>query len=254
MKLSDTLLTSTQNLGRRKVRTVLTSIGVFVGILTIVTMVSLGVGIQKQVTDTIKQLGLETIFVSPNIIRPPTGSITSSTRQRPEKPINDDTLAQMRSMDGVASIEVFLTLPSLPDVTLTVDGKTFPISIPERAPQSRLFNPTNTGPTAGKTLEPTPDARGIVLSERLLKGAGYSPSQYASLVGKPLTLTVTAPRGDKQTFPTTIVGVVPAAQDTALGNADKADVKEWWYNDPNILASDGYSYAVVHTNSLNDAA
>ena len=172
MKLSDTLLTSTQNLGRRKVRTVLTSIGVFVGILTIVTMVSLGVGIQKQVTDTIKQLGLETIFVSPNIIRPPTGSITSSTRQRPEKPINDDTLAQMRNMDGVASIEVFLTLPSLPDVTLTVDGKTFPISIPS-APRS----PASSTPPApvlppGKILEPSPDARGIVLSERLLKGAG----------------------------------------------------------------------------------
>jgi ABC-type antimicrobial peptide transport system permease subunit len=38
-----------------------------------------------------------------------------------------------------------------------------------------------------------------------------------------------------------------------LGNADKLEVKKWWYNDPTILESDGYSAAVVHTASLNDA-
>ena len=43
------------------------------------------------------------------IVRPPTGSITSSARQRPEKPINNDTLAQMQRLDGVASIFRFAT-------------------------------------------------------------------------------------------------------------------------------------------------
>src|SRR3982751_2762341 len=88
MRLSDTLLTATQNLGRRKVRTVLTSIGVFVGILTIVTMVSLGVGIQKQITDTIKQLGLETVWVGPVVDRQPGGAPhplrPPAARQAPE--------------------------------------------------------------------------------------------------------------------------------------------------------------------------
>ena len=251
MKLSDTLLTATQNLGRRKVRTVLTSVGVFVGILTIVTMVSLGVGIQKQVTDTIKQLGLDTIFVSPNIRVSPGG--TFNGRPRPEKPINNDTLAQFRQLQGVSSVEALLSLPSIPDLTLTVDGKTFPISLPERPAQSRIFNPATLPPIAGRTLQPTPDERGIVLSSRLLQGAGYTQSQYPSLVGKSATLTVTAPRGEKQTFPVSIVGVVPSPQDTALGNADKLDVKKWWYNDPNILQTDGYSSVVLHTDSLNDA-
>src|SRR5205814_2288440 len=129
------------------------------------------------------------------------GSITSSARQRPEKPINSDTLAEMQKLDGVASIEVLLALPPLPDVALTIDGKTFPISIPERSPQARIFNPANTPPLAGKVLDNTPDARGIVLSARLLQGAGYSQPQYAGLIGKPATLTVTAPRGHQQTFP-----------------------------------------------------
>ena len=48
MKFRDVLATSFSNLGRRKVRTVLTAIGVWVGILTIVTMISLGTGLQTQ--------------------------------------------------------------------------------------------------------------------------------------------------------------------------------------------------------------
>jgi len=253
MKLSDTFLTATQNLGRRKVRTVLTSIGVFVGILTVVTMVSLGIGIQKQVTDTIEQLGLETIFVSPQAQSQPEGTFNPAARQRPEKPINNEALAQIQKMDGVSTIEVFLSLPSITDLALTIDGKTYRISIPDRSPQSRLFNPANTAPLVGKELENTPDERGLVLNAKFLQNSGYTQSQYAGLVGKAASLTVTAPRGDQQTFPITVIGVVAANEDNMLGNADKLDVKKWWYNDPNILESDGYAAAVVHTNSLNDA-
>ncbi|MEO8287691.1 MAG: ABC transporter permease [Chloroflexota bacterium] len=253
MKFSDTFLTATQNLGRRKVRTVLTSIGVFVGIITIVTMVSLGIGIQKQVTDTIKQLGLETIFVSPNVQRAPAGTFNPSARLHPEKPLNTAAVDNIGKLNGVASVEVFMSLPSIPEMTLTIDGKTFPIGFTERAPQSRLFTGAVAGPLAGEALENRPDAHGVVLSSRLLQGAGYAQAQFAGLVGKSAALTVTAPRGDKQTFSTTVVGVVPVTQDTALGNADKLAVKEWWYDDPNILETDGYTSIVVHTNSLNDA-
>ena len=40
--------TALQNLARHKVRTALTTVGVIVGILTIVTMVSLGIGVQRE--------------------------------------------------------------------------------------------------------------------------------------------------------------------------------------------------------------
>jgi ABC-type antimicrobial peptide transport system permease subunit len=138
-------------------------------------------------------------------------------------------------------------------MTIAVDGKTFALSIPERPAQSRLFNPSGAPPLAGKTLENTADARGVVLTSRLLQAAGFTQSQFEGLIGKPATITVTAPRGDKQTFQTTVQGVVPISQDTALGNADKLDIKKWWYNNPDVLETEGYSAAVVHTNSLNDA-
>jgi len=65
MTFRDMLGTALENLGRRKVRTVLTSTGVIVGILTIVTMVSLGVGVQTEVRAQFAALGLENLFVRP---------------------------------------------------------------------------------------------------------------------------------------------------------------------------------------------
>src|ERR1044072_5610460 len=103
MKLTDTVITALQNLGRRKVRTVLTSIGAFVGILTIVTMVSLGVGIQKQITDTIKAFGLEAVWVNPRFGDRPAGAYNPYTRVQPEKPITPEEVDRLRKLPGVAS-------------------------------------------------------------------------------------------------------------------------------------------------------
>lgn len=252
MKLTDTFISATQNLGRRKVRTILTSIGVFVGIITIVTMVSLGIGIQKQVTDTIKELGLETVFVSPNIESAPPGANNPFARQRPEKALNSEAIDRIAKLTGVVSVEVQLSLPAVPEMTLSIGDKTFPIVVRDQNQAARLFN-NDPIVLAGTKLPTTADARGMVLNRRLLQGAGYKASDFAGLIGKDATLTVTAPRGDKQTFPTKVIGVLdgPAAVD--MGTADKLAVKQWWYNDPEILESDGYSGVVVHTASLNDA-
>lgn len=252
MRLSDTFLTATQNLGRRKVRTILTSIGVFVGILTVVTMVSLGVGIQKQVTDIIKQLGLQTVFVTPRLSSQTNGASNPTARQRPAVPLNDEAVAKIAKVTGVISVEVMLSMPTPPEMTLTIDGKTFPLVLVDRSPQANLFEQPTTF-LAGTSVPGTPDARGIVLGTKLLESAGYAESDLAGLVGKAATITVTAPRGDQQTFPTTIVGVSQGFNPAQLGNADKLAIKEWWYNDPNILETDGYSAAIVHTDSLNSA-
>lgn len=253
MRLNDTLLTATQNLGRRKVRTVLTSVGVFVGIITIVTMVSLGVGIQKQITDTIAELGLDTVFASP-IINRPVGGANLNSRLRPEKPLNAQAVEQIKALDGVTTVEVVVEIPAATDIALTIEGKTFPITVRENDPQERIFSSQETV-LAGRQLDFTPESSGITLSERLVKSAGFAPEQYVGLVGKPVTLTVTAPRGESQTFQTSVVGVVKTFNRTGadLGNAEKLALKQWWYNDPSILESEGYSAIVVHTRQLNDA-
>ena len=65
MTLKDLAKTSFSNLGRHKVRTALSAVGVTVGILTIVTMVSLGAGVQRKIVRSFQSIGLETIEVRP---------------------------------------------------------------------------------------------------------------------------------------------------------------------------------------------
>jgi putative ABC transport system permease protein len=254
MRLTDTLITATQNLGRRKVRTVLTSIGVFVGILTIVTMVSLGVGIQTQITDTIRAFGLENVLVEPDIPSQPRGAFNPNARLRPDVPLNDAAIAQLRAMPGVESITVGLGLPADPEMTLTLDGRTFEVAMRDRAPEERIFAARLT-PIAGRELAQTSDARGVVLAPRLLRGAGFRTEDFASLIGKPATINLTAPRGDTYALQTTLVGIVeiPGRQGMEVGNADKADIKRWWYNDPRIMETEGYDWAILRTSSINDA-
>ena len=254
MRLSDIVRTGVQNLGRRKVRTALTSIGVFVGIMTIVTMVTLGVGIQKQITDTIKAFGLETVFVTPRLEMGGEGSFNPFMRQRPERPITPADVQRITQIQGVKWVEVIVSMPVAPEMTLTIEGKTFPIAMRDPNPQERVFM-REIPMLAGQALTYTPNARGLVLTRRLLTSMGYNPEQFAGLVGKAVTLTVTAPRGDSTTLQTTLAGVRDSSSPlgSELGNADKVDLKKWWYNDPNILETEGYSSVIVHTETLNDA-
>lgn len=254
MRLSDTLLTATQNLGRRKVRTVLTSVGVFVGIITIVTMVSLGIGIQKQITDTIQALGLDTVFAGPRTSTPP-GASNPNARLRPEVPLNQAALDKIKGIAGVTTLEAVLSLPASPEMTLALDGKSFPLTVRDYNPQDRIFS-SQDEMLVGQPMLYTPDVRGLVLNDRLLKSQGFTDLQMAGLVGKEAVITVAAPRGDKQQFRTTVRGIVKTVTRAGadLGNADKLDIKAWWFNDPKILDTDGYSAVVVHTGSLNDAS
>jgi len=65
MTLKDLAKTAFGNLSRHKVRTVLSAVGVMVGILTLVTMVSLGVGVHQETVRTFQSAGLEQLRVSP---------------------------------------------------------------------------------------------------------------------------------------------------------------------------------------------
>ena len=57
MKISDLISMCLQNLSRRKIRTVLTTMGVVIGTCSIVVMISLGVGLQKSQEAMLAEMG-----------------------------------------------------------------------------------------------------------------------------------------------------------------------------------------------------
>ena len=92
MNWRDSVAMCVKNLLRRKVRTVLTVSGVIIGTCAITVMVSLGIGMQKTLDETLSQLGDLTIISIYNY-----GSTT-------ETPLDDTMLDQFRALDGVEAV------------------------------------------------------------------------------------------------------------------------------------------------------
>ena len=63
MTLHDQVRAAFSNVGRRKLRSALASLGVVVGTVTIVLMVSLAAGVRRQINHQFETLGLDRLTV-----------------------------------------------------------------------------------------------------------------------------------------------------------------------------------------------
>ncbi len=101
MKISDLLQMSVSSLLKRKLRSILTILGVVIGIASIVTMVSLGLGMQKLQLEQIEQYGgLTSITVMPD----QSDVVTSNSHL-----IDDDTISTFSNLDHVEIVSPVLT-------------------------------------------------------------------------------------------------------------------------------------------------
>lgn len=104
MRFVDLLRMSGSNLLRRKLRTVLTVLGVVIGTASIVVMISLGLGLQKSSMEQIEQYGgLTTI----NVYNYSYGG--GSSEEEAEK-INDEVVERMRQIPHVELVSPILEI------------------------------------------------------------------------------------------------------------------------------------------------
>jgi ABC-type antimicrobial peptide transport system permease subunit len=248
MTLSDMLRTALENLGRRKVRTVLTSTGVIVGILTIVTMVSLGVGVQNEVRAQFAALGLENVFVRPGENQEQDFFTQFGLPQR-EQAITPEVVAAWQAIPGVQSVvaqvslDGVITLLELPGAELVRVRVTGLDLIPD--PFER--------PATALAGDITPVERpGTVVIAAGALPRGVSAEE---LVGREVAVVLQSPRGESQRFPVTVAGVSDWEENEVLATvADMAAMKSWWFNAPDYLASQGYDTAVVRAADVGQAA
>ena len=92
MKISDLIAMCVQNLLRRKVRTLLTVVGVVVGTCAIVVMISIGVGMQASTDAMLASMGDLTLIDVYNY-----GSSDGTTQAK----LDDEALKKISQMDGV---------------------------------------------------------------------------------------------------------------------------------------------------------
>jgi putative ABC transport system permease protein len=259
MTFRDLAKTSFGNLGRHKVRTALSAVGVTVGILTIVTMLSLGIGVRQEMARIFQVAGLETLRV-----RPATEDRTVFNQyMEPQRTvlITPALVEELRARDDVAEVHPRIFLPSGLNVSLKIGEEMVRVQVRELAWEGSLTDPFTPPPeiVAGEDL--AEDAQGdIVIGVNALEALGYEgQAEFEGLIGQEATLTLKAPRGDAQTYRFRVVGVIDTHYEdhflwAHVGLADSLALKAWWYNDPDILEHEGYDEVIVRAASLTDAA
>ena len=105
MKLLDLLKLSISNLKRRKLRTVLTVLGVLIGTASVVTMLSLGIGLDELNKESIAQSGsLKAIDVTVPYNR----QDDSSNKKTEPLRIKDDTIETFSKIEHVEGVSPVL--------------------------------------------------------------------------------------------------------------------------------------------------
>ena len=105
--LKDYFLLAFGNLKHRGLRSWLTILGIFIGIAAVVSLISLGQGLQGFINDQFEEVGADKILIQPRIFAPP-GSVTEE-----ELILNKNDLEAVRDVSGVEEAEGALTRTSV---------------------------------------------------------------------------------------------------------------------------------------------
>ncbi len=112
MKFFDLLLMSISNLWKRKLRTVLTVLGVVIGITSIVVMVALGNGLKESMLENYQSYSSMTQIM----VYSSNGYYSSSSNQDDEKQLNDTLIEELLAMDHIVSVYPRLTTEAIAKV------------------------------------------------------------------------------------------------------------------------------------------
>lgn len=199
MSFRDILRLSLRNLREAKLRAVLTTMGVLVGVAVIVTMVSFGLGLQRNTVSRFRELDLFneiTVYGKSlsNLVeegfnkrsgaqdagKPPDRKKDDEGPDKPpERSLDDAAIAEIAAIPGVASVEPNIYL----NAYARSNGKAKSVVIggtlvPNPASRFKNFE-------AGQMLS-APDADEAIVDERFLKNFGYEKA--ADAIGQKIEL------------------------------------------------------------------
>jgi putative ABC transport system permease protein len=177
MRFPDIYRLANANLWRTKLRTVLTTLGVIVGIGALVSMVSFGVGIQKNVTDEIRKNDLfTTLEVTPaslDLEGVMSGDVSSVMERRdPDAPVLD--AAAVASIAALPGVEMAFPEIRFP-VVIRLNGRETRANVQALPAEMGRYHPFDKLPY-GRYFE-SDDEDAIVVSPGLLADLGLKLDQ-----------------------------------------------------------------------------
>ncbi|MCM3872400.1 MAG: ABC transporter permease [Pyrinomonadaceae bacterium] len=197
MSFIDILQLALRNLRQAKLRAILTTMGVVVGVAVIVTMVSFGLGLQGNMLARFKALDL---FSEIRVFGKSLGSMAATARDRgagrsnepgerrqgrgrpdnaPTRILDDTAVAEIAKIPGVAYVEPHISF----GVYVRSNGRVSTqfasgVAVPNSSTRFQEF-------VAGSMIS-SPDTDQIVISERFARDFGYE--NYQDAVGKTVEL------------------------------------------------------------------
>jgi putative ABC transport system permease protein len=198
MKLRDMTELAVRNLREAILRNSLTTLGVAVGVASLVAMLSLGVGLQQLASSRLTKSGLfDSIFVTAkNNLRGPSAGPPATRAASPKaRPLDDDARAELTKLPNV--IEVYPQIRFFTEVRF--DGKPFATVVagmPQSSKQSGAFDGMQ------GSFFSSPNADEAILQIEFAKELN---PQAKDLIGKDLVLRY----AERQSLPSDSNGVAP---------------------------------------------
>lgn len=176
MSILDLLYTAFGNLWRTRIRTFLTVLGVMVGIGALISMVSFGTGLEKNITDVFQSNDLFTsltVTASKISLQNPSSMMEESGRST--VPLNDSVIALIKKVDGVEMAYPEISTP----VRVMYGSKSTTRNLMGMPAQMRNYKPYDEL-LAGKFFT-SDSAKEVIVSTELLQKLGvYLKTEKAS--------------------------------------------------------------------------
>ena len=253
MNLSDQFTTAFSNLGRRKLRVFLASLGVVVGTVTIVLLVSLASGIRQQINRQFQSIGLDRVMVLPaGTWRGFDPGGTSARR----KPITAADIDRWKSWPGVAKVSPEIDLPMSVNLELRWKTNTQPVrmgnGMPRPGPGQAMWSGGSPAALAG-TLE-LPEQGGVVISDGAARALNIASNEWARAVGNLIDAVLRTPRGETQSFSLRIQGISSDRGSSMRASPqDCLAMRSWWFNSTNLLQEQGYDSVDIRATDVTRA-
>lgn len=278
MKFSDNLSMAFRDLARRKKRTFLTSLGITVGSILIILMVSLGLMIKGFLVDTVDS-GTTTKNVTVSAMKADAVVPDDPKKMAKEmpiwlknnfKPINNDALAEISKISGVQGVKAYIGANL---AKIEMDGKTYYGNFPIRGYDLNydiyFDSDVSSAKSSSKDLDFKPiiagtditskNENGIVVGQTLLKDLGVTDP--SSIIGKKLTFNIDNIDG-KVVTPLNISFTVDGVMSKYMSDGNKfimsaqnaATIAGFLQYTPNFMKTYGYNSAVVESDNMSNVA
>jgi putative ABC transport system permease protein len=256
MTIQDQIRTALSNVGRRKLRSALASLGVVVGTLTIVIMVSLASGVRQQINHQFASIGLDRLTVNPPGDRRGgfnSGGFDPFGISSRKKIITAPDVNRWKELPGITQIIPEVNLPGSVGLELKWNGTNQTVRMRGTEPMRGTFFQQLPEPVAG-SLE-LPESGGIVLSQGTAQAFGISSHDFAGVIGRNVETILRTSRGETQSYFLRVQGISQErSRNIQVSIADRIAMKNWWFNSTNALEREGYDSVTIRAADVTHAS